>query len=234
MTEVISLAGIPFRIEHRYRLPSGLEDYRTDEEPLYTVSATDEDLDAERKLSLRNNGSLEFVCIYRKIAEVLPLHDAFVMHGAAISRGEGCYLITAPSGTGKTTHARLWLKAFPDAWILNGDKPILRKQDGRFYAYGTPWNGKERYGTNGRSEVKAISLLHRSEINEIFPAGGGDMIGFIMKQVYLPREPICRIRQLELMDEFLQSTPIYRMGCNMDPEAAIIAYEAMSQPGRTP
>ena len=228
----ISVAGICFGIEHRFNLPLIMEAFRSEEEPQYVISVSDEELNAERVLNRRSNNYLEFICIYRKIAELLPNHDAFVMHGAAICRADACYLITAPSGTGKTTHAKLWLSSFPDAWILNGDKPIIRKQDDRFYAYGTPWNGKERYGTNGQSELKAISLLHRSETNAICPASGGEMIGFVMKQVYLARDPARRVRQLELMDECLRSTPIFRMGCNMDPEAAIIAYEAMSQAGK--
>ena len=64
----------------------------------------------------------------------LPQFDALWLHSAVMEMdGEG-YAVTAPSGYGKTTQARLWLKAFPGkARIINGDNPIVRKEGGRFY-----------------------------------------------------------------------------------------------------
>ena len=51
---------------------------------------------------------LEFLCIHDSLAAQLPAHHRFLMHGAAIAFDGAAYLFTAPSGTGKTTHVRLW------------------------------------------------------------------------------------------------------------------------------
>lgn len=69
---------------------------------------------------------LETLAALRKIAEIMPEYHRFLMHGVVISwKGRG-YMFTAPSGTGKSTHASLWKKYLgDDVEIINGDKPIL-------------------------------------------------------------------------------------------------------------
>ena len=228
MTINISVAGICFGIEHRYVLPPGLEPFRVEDKPQHIISVTDDELNAERLLTKRSNGYLEFVCIYRKIAEILPEHDAFVMHGAAVCRAKDCYLITAPSGTGKTTHVKLWLETYPDAWILNGDKPIIRRDGDRFLVCGTPWNGKERFGVPGEMPLKGVAMLRRGTNNSVGSAVGREMVSFLMKQVYIPKDPLRRVRMLELMNDCLLSVPTFSFTCNMDLAAAILAYETMS------
>ena len=224
----ISTAGLCIEIVHHFVFNDWLAPYACDAEPDFVVSPTMEEIAAERAISLRPPNHSEFSCAYRSIAERLPDYDAFVMHGAVVCRGEDAFVITAPSGTGKSTHAALWLQCFPDAWILNGDKPIIRKLDGRFYACGTPWRGKEGFGVPGMAPVRAIALLRRGEINEIQPASGKEMISFLMKQVYLPKDAGRRLRQIELMDAFLRSVPSFTLRCNMDPSAAQLSWETMS------
>lgn len=231
MTMHISVAGICFRIEHRYKLPPCMKPFLVDGEPQYVISVSDEEIEAERALTQHTNGYLEFVCIYRKIAELLPDHDAFVMHGAVVCMGENCYLITAPSGTGKTTHVKLWHTAYPEAWVLNGDKPIIRKVGDRFIACGTPWNGKERFGVPGEVPLKGIAMLRRGADNSISASSGREMVSFLMKQVYIPKDPLRRIHMLELLNDCLLSVPTYSLTCNMDPSAAILSYETMSHAG---
>ncbi len=228
MRTVISAAGLNIGIDHYLLFSDWLDPFLTSEEPDFTVSSTLAEIQAERALSQRTPNYSEFVCAYRKIAERLPDYDAFVMHGAVVCRGDEAFLITAPSGTGKTTHVELWLRSFPDAWILNGDKPILRIMNGCFYACGTPWRGKENYGVPGMVPLKAISMLHRGIVNEIYPENGKDMISFLMKQVYLPKDPYRRLKQLDLMNELLLSVPSYSLHCNMDPSAARLSFDTMS------
>ena len=74
------------------------------------------------------------------------------MHAAVIIRHGMAQLFLGKSGTGKSTHARLWLQAFPSAWLLNDDNPILRlhtiaSEQGTTHqlrVYGSPWSGKRR------------------------------------------------------------------------------------------
>ena len=84
------------------------------------VAISRKDIEAECKLATSNPDKerdverysceyLERLALMRKIADHLPEHNCFLMHGAVISvQGDG-YLFTAPSGTGKSTHdTRHW------------------------------------------------------------------------------------------------------------------------------
>ena len=88
----------------------------------------------------------ECICINEQISLKLLQHDAFLLHAAVVAHHGKAYAFCAPRGVGKTTHALLWQEHFGKdaAEIINGDKPIIRRhKDGTFYAYGTPWGGKE-------------------------------------------------------------------------------------------
>ena len=63
-----------------------------------------------------------------------------MLHGVLMEwQGKGI-ILTASSGTGKTTHARLW-REYENALIINGDRVLIRKEEGQWYAFGTPWSG---------------------------------------------------------------------------------------------
>ena len=78
------------------------------------------------------------------------------------------YLFLGHSGTGKSTHARQWLQAFPDAWLLNDDNPILRvMEDGEVRVYGSPWSGKTPCYNNAYARVGGIIKLSQAPHNQI-------------------------------------------------------------------
>lgn len=226
----IHVAGINFEIVHQYDQNARFRGFTTDSEPSMSFMVNEDDIEAE--LSANQNlfarDYLEFISIYRKIAEVLPCFDAFVMHGAVISKDNRSYVFTAPGGTGKTTHIQLWRKCFPDCWILNGDKPIIRKHNGIFYACGTPWKGKELLGTNRNKRIQSICFLKRSPDNRIDRLLPTDAVDSLMQQVYLSKEPDHLATLLSLIDELLQTVPFFTLHCNMEQSAAQTAYRALS------
>ncbi|KAB5607392.1 hypothetical protein [Bifidobacterium jacchi] len=93
------------------------------------VAITPGDIAHERELATQEGSSddyLETLAVFRRIAEQLPALHRVVFHGATISFAGRAWLFTAPSGTGKTTHIRLWREVYGDrVGIINGDKPIL-------------------------------------------------------------------------------------------------------------
>ena len=156
--------------------------------------------------------------------------DGLVLHASAVVLDGYAYLFSAKSGTGKSTHTRLWLDSFGDrAFILNDDKPALRLEDGVWYAYGTPWSGKHDISVNARVPVAGICMIRRSEENTIRSLGGSQAIFALLEQTLRPADPVLRAKLMELLDKLLTMVPVWEMGCNMDPEAARISYEAMSQ-----
>lgn len=204
----------------------------TDHAPDFSVSSTPEARAKERELAEDKNvsdGAVEFTCIHREIAKRLPDYDAFLMHGAAMSADGKGYLFTAPSGTGKTTHIRLWQERFPEqVGCINGDKPIVRKIDGQFYFCGTPWRGKEKYGKPIMLPVGGICLLERSSENHIKRVSPVEVFPQLTHQVYFQKNPQQLTKFLSLFDEFLSTVPVYRMGCNMEIAAAEMSFAAMT------
>ena len=161
---------------------------------------------------------------YRQLLEF----DGMLLHSSAVVRDGKAYLFTAACGTGKSTHTQLWLKNFPDAYILNDDKPALRLEDGKFYAYGTPWSGKTAQNRNVRVELGGICVLRRGKENKIAPYTGRAALRDILEQTIRPREANKTGKLLEILDRLLTLVPVWRLECNMEPEAAFTSYNAMS------
>ena len=202
--------------------------FETAAPPDITVAATPAQIADERAIHGCSAPIAEFVCLYRAIAERLPDYDRFVLHGATIETGGGAYIFTAKSGTGKSTHIRLWLERYGErVRVVNGDKPIIWKQDGLWYACGTPWCGKEGLTSTRCVPVAGLCLLERAQENSIRPASAEELISAIFHQVYRPKDTGRLLQFLSLLDGFLRSTPVWKMGCNMDISAAEMAHDVM-------
>ena len=154
-------------------------------------------------------------------------YDGFLMHGSAIAKDGRAYLFCAPSGTGKSTHTRLWRERFPDCFMVNDDKPIIRLEDGQFYACGTPWSGKHDLDTNVSVPLKGIVLLARGEENRIERVKPETLIGLLFNQIYRPSDQAAYLKTIDLVSEMLSSCPVYKLYCNMDIEAAEVAERAL-------
>lgn len=159
----------------------------------------------------------------------LLCYDGMMLHASAVVVDGKAYLFSAPCGTGKSTHTRLWLSVFGDrAYILNDDKPALRLIDGVWYAFGTPWSGKDDCSVNIGVPVAGICLLHQAKENVITPFLGKDAIFAILEQTIRPIEAKLQDKLLELLDKLMTTIPIWKMGCNMEEKAAMVSYDAMS------
>ena len=166
--------------------------------------------------------------MYRKIAMKLPEYDGFVFHGSAVAVGEKAYLFTAKSGTGKTTHTNLWLKNIEGSYIVNGDKPILRIIDGQSFVCGTPWMGKEGCGCNKIVPLSAICLLSRGTENHIEKTAFQKVYPRLIGQCYRPESGALIAKTVKLLERIGGCVPIYELFCNMEDEAAMVAFGGMS------
>ena len=105
---------------------------------------------------------LERSVIQRRVAEALIGKDTLMLHGSTVAVDGQAYLFTAPCGTGKSTHTRLWREVFGDrAVMVNDDKPFLKITDGAVIACGSPWTGKHGLGSNVSFPMKGICILSR-------------------------------------------------------------------------
>ena len=237
----ISLAGIPIGISPlTQKVRRYLSEYITSEPPLFTIVTTEEDIERERAYADKthadegivagqwNRGYLEKLSLLRNIANKMVEYDVILFHGAAVAVNGKCYLFTAPSGTGKTTHSRLWLERLPQAYILNGDKPFLKvTEEGNVLVCGVPWRGKEGMGRNEILPLEAICVLERSPENWIEPAEPQDVISKLIRQIHVPDGLTASVKVMQLLDRICRKVRLYRLGCNMEPEAADVSIGAM-------
>ena len=220
-------------------------DYRAVGAPVFYVETTPEDLVFERERSEQigevipvqseenRNKELEILAVYRQIAEQMPFRDTFLFHGSAIAVDGAAYLFTARSGTGKSTHTRLWREMLGDrAVMVNDDKPLIHLTEDGAVVYGTPWNGKHRLGTNAVVPLKAVCILGRGERNSIRGITREEAFPMLVQQSYRPLDPAALAKTMTLVDRLSRTVPLYRLECNMDPEAAELSYNTMKEATR--
>ncbi|MBQ4150400.1 MAG: hypothetical protein IJC81_01170 [Clostridia bacterium] len=205
--------------------------------PDFTITVSDTEIDEEYEIFVRENGNLKCLRSYlarnvvlRKISSEILSRGAFLIHGALIAyKGRG-YLFSAKSGTGKTTHIRLWQKLFGEenVTIVNGDKPFLRIDGDEIYGYGTPWCGKERYNVNMRVPLDGVCFIERAEENQIQKISEFDAVQRLFSQVEIKSSANLEA-QLELLDALVTRVDMYKLSCNMELEAAKVAYEGMKK-----
>lgn len=238
----IELAGITFRILSQYPDIERLcHAYKTMDPPEIELRISLGDITLERERSARDDircgrqvkdwpdGYLETLAVYRKIAERMPAYDTFLFHGSCVAVDGIGYLFTAKSGTGKSTHSRLWRELLGDrAVMVNDDKPLIRvNPDGSATVYGTPWDGKHHLSTNIAVPLKAICILERAKQNTIRQITAGEAYSMLLQQAYRPMDSMALSKTLTLIDRLAASVSLWRLGCNTDIEAARVAYETM-------
>lgn len=217
------------------------EEYYVIGSETFHITITQADIDYEREKSIREaiaeglpihdyrDSYLETLAVYRQIATGMLAFDTYLMHGAVVGVDDKAFLFTAHSGVGKTTHIKLWLANIPGAYIINGDKPLLRCRDGRFEVCGTPWAGKEGMQRNTIVPLQAVCLLERGEENSIERISFMECYPTLLQQSYRPSDPKAMQKTLELVSTLGKNVPLYCLKCNMEAEAAEVAYKGMTE-----
>ncbi len=224
---VICLADLNIAIENKYDYIKAMCcDYITDNKADFCVSATDDEIQAEDKGTGFDKGYLESLAIYRKIAEKVLEYNGFLLHGVVVEVNKCGVAFLARSGVGKSTHARLWKELLKNEMtIINGDKPLVRIIDGKIFAYGTAWAGKEHIHTNTKTELKKICFIERSEKNECLPMKKNMVFERLIKQIYIPKNKSLLYLTLEYIGTLIEKCDFHLIKCNTDISAAKIAYE---------
>ncbi|MBR5783247.1 MAG: hypothetical protein IKY33_03370 [Clostridia bacterium] len=206
--------------------------YHGDAKPDITVRVTDEEMAKEFADASDDKTPeyIEYICTYRNLCLQLLEKDAFLFHGSTIACDGHGIIFTAQSGVGKTTHTKIWWQLFgkEKITIINGDKPIIRfKEDGKAYAYGTPWAGKENYRVNDKVQVTDLCFIERCETVSVERADKSKYIDFVLNQVLHPADPMLAIKQLELLDRFLSACNLWVIKCNISRQAGEMAYNTI-------
>lgn len=153
---------------------------------------------------------------YLAFEDVLINHQGFILHSSFISWQNNGILFTAPSGTGKSTQADLW-KKYEDADIYNGDRTIIRKIEGKYYGFGSPYAGSSGIYRNESAPIKAIVVIEQGPDNVIRRLHG--------REAFLPlfRETLMNTWNKEYMEKMTDllmdvacQIPVYHLSCRPD------------------
>lgn len=242
LIEINSIYGDVHELCADYRV--GVGDGNGDGLPQIVVNIYIDDITREQEYSDRENdlegmprrvwgsGYLETLAVYRSIAEQMVSRGTMLFHGSAISVDGAGYIFTAKSGTGKSTHVRLWRQLLGSrAVMINDDKPLIAADKNGARVYGTPWNGKHNLGENICVPLKAICVIERGEQNEIARLTGSEAFPLLMQSVYRSRDPKKLAAAVRLLGAIINScnVKIYRLRCNMDISAAKLSFAKLSE-----
>lgn len=194
-----------------------------------TASVTKEEFDEEKNASPQfSDGYIENICLYRSLCRQIPTLNRMLLHCSVLELDGKGYAFLGRSGTGKSTHTKLWLDSFPSARIVNGDKPILQYEKEGFLVHGTPWQGKEGWGCNISVPLCGLCFLEQAKENSIRKLSPAEVSSKLFMQVLLPQEETAVERTLELIDKLISSTPAYLLRCNISKEAVKNSYEVLT------
>lgn len=147
-------------------------------------------------------------------------HGGLSVHASCLAYGGKSVLFTAPSGTGKSTQAGIWIRHL-GAKLLSGDRPHLRIRPEGIRAYGVPWDGKEQNFIQDSYPVAAIVEVRQSKENHVRELTPDQAFAVLLKQSFIPmwddERKFLTVRSIRTV---ANRVPFYRLFCNMEDEAA--------------
>lgn len=146
---------------------------------------------------------------------------------ASVTELDGRALIfMGVSGTGKSTHSRLWREFIPRATLLNDDEPIVRLMpDGSVRVYGCPWSGSTPCYRSESAEVVAFVHLYQAPENKITKLSGRAAFDSLYSSTaFMLSEPKSQFASFNTVADILERIPLYRLDCRPDREAVSLTH----------
>lgn len=175
---------------------------------------------------------LETLVIHSKISEILVGKGVFIFHGSTIycDSLNNCYIFTAPSGTGKSTHINILKRVYGDRVnYINDDKPFIASKDGKYYVYGSPWNGKARLDNNVKGLLKGIFIVKRASDNSVKPLPAKEAVMSLIQQIHIPNGFDNTQKGSDFLFALVNDIPCYTLAINTEVEAAITSMKIMEK-----
>lgn len=163
--------------------------------------------------------SIASLLSFTKAAYIFLEHDAFILHASYIVHEGQAILFTAPSGTGKSTQAEFW-RAERDAEIVNGDRVLVTRRNGKFYANGIYASGTSGISKNQTAPIRAVVLLDQAEENTFHEIPPRMLFMRILCETSYDmknREQCEKIT--ELVSDMINTVPVFCYKCRNNPDA---------------
>lgn len=186
-----------------------------------TITLLYDDTNTAEQLALEYLGQM--------MPAVMLNHEALTFHGVLMEHEGRGIILSADSGVGKTTHARLW-RDCEQALILNGDRAVCKKADGVWTGCGLPWSGTSGEHINRSVSIAALVVLERGEKNEAQRITGLEAFGSMWPNVLHPEwDETLTDTALKLADDFLCAIPVIRLCCRPDSDAVQTLKRALEE-----
>ena len=206
------------------------ENTKPDIEIFITNEMLEEAFEKEKQVgtNVSTPRSIERTLLHQLIAESLLEFNTFLMHGAVVAVENISFLFSGKSGTGKTTHIKKWIENLQNSYVVNGDKPMIIINDEGAFACGTPWCGKEQYGTNTIVPLHCIVFMERSNDNNIKPISFKKAFPMLVQQTYFPSSATEMQMTLRLLAELKKKVSFYMFSFNNFKEDSFqVAYDSL-------
>jgi len=158
-------------------------------------------------------------------------HDVMAVHSSVVECRGAAVLFLGESGTGKSTHTRLWRENIAGARLLNDDSPIIRVGGGTVGAvvYGSAWSGKTPCYRNASLPIKAVVRLSQAPANTISRCGNLSAIGQVLPSLPPAFQYDADLQDISLsiLSQLISAVPVYHLGCLPDADAARLAYDTV-------
>ena len=203
------------------------EGYRLSLKPMHEGAFEMWCREGEKVMSMYGNWSVRLYrfALWLGFGIMTLSRDTLAVHSSCIVYRGKAVLFLGESGTGKSTHTRLWREHIPGAVLLNDDSPMIRVEDGKVWAYGSAWSGKTPCYKNERYELKACVRLSQAPFNRI------DKLSVL--QAYGALHPSCAPEFAydaglydevsRIIEQILTSVPSYHLACLPNQEAALLS-----------
>ena len=161
----------------------------------------------------------------------LLFYDGLMLHASAVEYQGKAFLFSGPCGMGKSTHTRLWHALYgDDVQFFNDDKPALRRLDDKWFAYGTPWCGKDGINQNKKVPLGGICFLRRGETDEIRRLDKKEAMQYVLWQTTSKLKDANKLTKLlSLVDKLVREIPIFELRCTKEQSAALLSSQTMCQ-----
>ena len=158
----------------------------------------------------------------------LLYRDGIVIHSSALKYDDKAIMFSAPSGTGKSTHTKLWKKHMNNVIILNDDTPAVRIIEDKPYIFGTPWSGSSLIHSNDSAPLEAIVILEQAQNNRIRRIKDQEAILRLMPRVFLPYfDAKMMDKSISIFEKIIATVPVYLLQCRPDQEAVEMVYQCL-------
>lgn len=233
MKTYIRVMGVDFVLDPLYSiLKERIKPYIIDKplsEPLSLMIPDDKLPLFQARIGKVTLGETEYLATGALFNRKLLGYGALMVHSSAVVVDGYCYSFTGDSGMGKSTHTGIYLKVFPNSFILNDDKPIYRldEKTNIVTAYGNPWSGKDDVSRNVSAPVKGLCFIEHGTTNEVRRLDKKEAVNRLINQVYRPENKNKLSTTLELMGKLIDHLPIYAIKCDISTQAVKNSYQVM-------